>query len=100
MTGSAALNGGTVQVVAATGSISRALYTIVNAGAGVQGQFSAVNSTYAFLTPTLTYNPAQVLMSLAPNGTPFASVATTPDGKRWRARSARSAPAIRCSIPC
>ena len=82
VTGSAALNGGTVQVVAATGQYQPGkLYTIVNAGAGVQGQFSAVNSTYAFLTPTLTYNPAQVLMSLAPNGTPFASVATTPDGQ-------------------
>jgi len=82
VTGSATLNGGAVQVVAATGQYQPGkLYTIVNAGAGVQGQFSAVNSTYAFLTPTLTYNPAQVLMSLTPNGTPFSSVATTPDGQ-------------------
>ncbi|CAB5137049.1 putative outer membrane autotransporter [Burkholderia cenocepacia] len=82
VTGSATLNGGSVQVVAATGQYQPGkLYTIVNAGAGVQGQFSAVNSTYAFLTPTLTYNPAQVLMSLTPNGTPFSSVATTPDGQ-------------------
>ena len=38
VTGSAALNGGTVQVVAATGQYQPGkLYTIVNAGAGVQG---------------------------------------------------------------
>ncbi|WP_155628337.1 autotransporter domain-containing protein, partial [Burkholderia multivorans] len=82
VTGSAALNGGTVQVVAATGQYQPGkLYTIVNAGAGVQGQFSAVNSTYAFLTPTLQYDASRVLLSLAPNGTPFASVASTPDGQ-------------------
>ncbi|MBF5013119.1 autotransporter outer membrane beta-barrel domain-containing protein, partial [Burkholderia pseudomultivorans] len=82
VTGSATLNGGSVQVVAATGQYQpNKIYTILNAGAGVQGQFSAVNSTYAFLTPTLNYDATRVLLSLAPNGTPFASVATTPDGQ-------------------
>uniref|UniRef100_UPI0015882CF2 autotransporter outer membrane beta-barrel domain-containing protein n=1 Tax=Burkholderia ambifaria TaxID=152480 RepID=UPI0015882CF2 len=82
VTGSATLNGGSVQVVAASGQYQpNKTYTIVNAGAGVQGQFSTVNSTYAFLTPTLKYDPSQVLLSLAPNGTPFASVATTPNGQ-------------------
>ncbi|MBY4771395.1 autotransporter outer membrane beta-barrel domain-containing protein, partial [Burkholderia ambifaria] len=82
VTGSATLNGGSVQVVAASGQYQpNKTYTIVNAGAGVQGQFSTVNSTYAFLTPTLKYDASQVLLSLAPNGTPFASVATTPNGQ-------------------
>ena len=78
VTGQATLDGGTVQVLASRGRyLPNQSYTILNAAGGVTGQFGDVNSTYAFLTPMLKYNSNQVLLALTPNGTPFASVATT-----------------------
>ncbi|AOJ06751.1 autotransporter outer membrane beta-barrel domain-containing protein [Burkholderia mayonis] len=77
-TGSATLNGGTVQVLASQATYqANTTYTILSAGAGVQGQFAGVNSTYAFVTPTLGYDANHVFLRLAPNSTPFTSVATT-----------------------
>ena len=35
-------------------------YTILSAGSGVQGTFSQVNANYAFLAPTLSYDPDHV----------------------------------------
>ena len=53
-------------------------YTILSAGSGVQGTFSQVNANYAFLAPTLSYDPDHVLR-LVSNGTAFPDVATTPN---------------------
>uniref|UniRef100_UPI0015CE6FD4 autotransporter outer membrane beta-barrel domain-containing protein n=1 Tax=Burkholderia guangdongensis TaxID=1792500 RepID=UPI0015CE6FD4 len=79
-TGNATINGGTVQAVAAQATYqANTTYKILSAGAGVTGQFSGVNSTYAFVTPTLSYDANDVYLRLATNGTPFTSVATTPD---------------------
>ncbi|WP_102869232.1 autotransporter outer membrane beta-barrel domain-containing protein, partial [Burkholderia thailandensis] len=77
-TGSATLNGGTVQVLASQASYqANTTYTILSANAGVAGQFAGVNSTYAFVTPTLGYDANHVFLRLAPNGNGFTSVATT-----------------------
>ncbi|WP_246327031.1 autotransporter outer membrane beta-barrel domain-containing protein [Burkholderia guangdongensis] len=82
VTGSATLGGGTVEVLASRAQYQpNQTYTILSAGAGVQGQFSGVRSTYAFLTPTLQYDASRVLLALTPNGTSFSSVATTPNGQ-------------------
>ena len=53
-------------------------YTILSAGSGVQGTFSQVNANYAFLAPTLSYDPDHDLR-LVSNGTAFPDVATTPN---------------------
>ncbi|OJA80062.1 autotransporter outer membrane beta-barrel domain-containing protein, partial [Burkholderia ubonensis] len=79
-TGSATLNGGNVQVIASQASYQAGTqYTIMSAGGGVQGQFAGVSSTYAFVTPTLSYDPNHVYLQLSSNGTSFMSVATTPN---------------------
>jgi len=79
-TGNATLSGGNVQVIAGQASYqANTQYTILSAGAGVQGQFAGVSSTYAFLTPTLSYDPGHVYLKLASNDTTFASVAATPN---------------------
>ncbi|KWF08630.1 autotransporter domain-containing protein [Burkholderia ubonensis] len=79
-TGSATLNGGNVQVIASQASYQAGTqYTIMSAGGGVQGQFASVSSTYAFVTPTLSYDPNHVYLQLSSNGTSFMSVATTPN---------------------
>ena len=59
--GTATLNGGTVQVLAnQSGYQPSTTYTILSAGSGVQGTFSQVNANYAFLAPTLSYDPDHV----------------------------------------
>ncbi|PCE32533.1 autotransporter domain-containing protein [Burkholderia ubonensis] len=79
-TGSATLNGGNVQVIASQASYqANQQYTIMSAGGGVTGQFAGVSSTYAFVTPTLSYDASHVYLQLSTNGTSFTSVATTPN---------------------
>src|SRR5262249_4105242 len=46
---------------------------------GVTGAFDNVSTNYAFLTPTLSYDPFNVYLTLTTNGLGFASVATTPN---------------------
>ncbi|RQR24950.1 autotransporter domain-containing protein, partial [Burkholderia sp. Bp9143] len=102
--GTATLNGGTVQVLAnqasfqqttkytilsassgGRGTFSQAgyqpttKYTILSASSGVQGTFSQVISNYAFLMPTLSYDPDHVYLQLVANGTSLPDVATTPN---------------------
>ncbi|RQR45360.1 autotransporter domain-containing protein, partial [Burkholderia sp. Bp9140] len=78
--GSATLNGGTVQVLANQASYQPSTtYTILSASSGVQGTFSQVNSNYAFLMPTLSYDPNHVYLRLVANGTSLPDVATTPN---------------------
>ncbi|WP_147151419.1 autotransporter outer membrane beta-barrel domain-containing protein [Reyranella soli] len=73
--GIATLNGGTVQVVAASGTYAASTtYTIVNATGGVSGTFSSVNSNLAFLTPSLTYDANNAYLTLTTN---FANNALT-----------------------
>ncbi len=73
VTGTAMLNGGTVQVIAASGSYGNSTtYTILNAQGGRTGTYSGVTSNFAFLTPSLSYDANNVFLTLAlQGGTPF-----------------------------
>jgi len=71
-TGTATINGGTVQVIAAAGNYGRSTrYTIVNATGGVSGSYASVSSNFAFLTPSLTYDANNVFLTLALQGSAF-----------------------------
>lgn len=77
VTGAATLNGGMVSVLAASGTYaSRAPYTILTAGS-VSGVFGSVTSNLAFLTPTLSYDPTNVYLTLIRNTTSYTNVAAT-----------------------
>ncbi|TGE01844.1 autotransporter domain-containing protein [Methylobacterium nonmethylotrophicum] len=77
-TGSATLQGGTVQVLAQNGAYTpRTQYAILSANAGVTGTFAGVSSNLAFLTPTLRYQPTEVDLTLTRNDIPFATIART-----------------------
>ncbi|GJD73717.1 autotransporter family protein [Methylobacterium goesingense] len=76
--GTATLNGGTVQVQAAAGTYDpRTAYTVLTAGGGVQGRFDGVSANFAFLTPTLRYQPGAVDLTLTRNDIAFSSIAQT-----------------------
>lgn len=79
-TGSATIEGGRVQVLAAQvagyGRVSE--YSILRA-AIVTGQFSELTSDLAFVTPSLTYGPDRVNLVLTRNDVPLRAVATTPN---------------------
>ena len=65
-TGTATLQGGTVQVLAQPGSYANSTtYTIVRATGGVSGTYAGVTSNFAFLTPTLSYDANDVFLTLA-----------------------------------
>ena len=70
--GSASLTGGTVQVLAASGNYAASTsYVILTAAGGVTGQFGAVTSNLAFLTPSLSYDASNVTLTMTRNGTSF-----------------------------
>jgi outer membrane autotransporter protein len=78
-TGTATISGGTVQVLAQFGNFAPfTTYTILTAMNGVIGTFSNVVDNFAFLTPTLTYTPTSVLLTLTRNAV-FVSQARTPN---------------------
>lgn len=79
-TGSATINGGTVDVQASAGTYQASTqYTILNATGGRTGNFAGVTSNLAFLTPTLSYDPNNVYLHLARNNIAFSNVAATPN---------------------
>ncbi len=79
VTGTATLNGGTVSVLAGSGQyFMNTTYTILTAGS-VVGTFDSVTSNLAFLTPSLSYDAANVYLLLTRNSTRFADVALTPN---------------------
>ncbi|MDF2114156.1 autotransporter domain-containing protein [Roseiarcaceae bacterium H3SJ34-1] len=78
VTGTATLNGGTVQVQAASGTYDpTTTYTILTASGGRNGEFSDVTSNYAFLQPSLTYDANNVYLTLTRNNLDFAGVGQT-----------------------
>src|SRR5262249_14497660 len=78
--GTTTLNGGNVQVITTSGQYAaNTTYTIIATAGGVTGAFDNVSTNYAFLTPTLSYDPFNVYLTLTSNGLGFASVATTPN---------------------
>ena len=75
VTGTATLIGGTVAHIGFGGTYRpSASYTILTAAGGVTGQFDAVRSDYAFLTPTLGYSANAVTLTLNRNDIGFADV--------------------------
>jgi outer membrane autotransporter protein len=79
-TGTATLNGGTVDVQAGAGTYQASTqYTILNAAGGRTGNFAGVTSNLAFLTPTLGYDANNVFLTLARNDISFSAVAVTPN---------------------
>jgi outer membrane autotransporter protein len=75
--GSATLTGGTVEVIALPGSYGgTTTYTILSAQLGVTGTFAGATSNLAFFTPTLSYDPNNVLLTWTRSGY-FSSVAQT-----------------------
>jgi outer membrane autotransporter protein len=64
--GAAAIQGGTVQVLAQPGNYGPSTtYTILRANGGVAGTYAGVSSNFAFLTPTLSYDANDVFLTLA-----------------------------------
>lgn len=79
-TGTATLNGGTVDVQAGGGAYSLTTrYTILNAAGGRTGNFAGVTSNLAFLTPSLAYDANNVFLTLTRNTVNYASVGITPN---------------------
>lgn len=65
LSGTATLQGGTVGLVAAPGNYARnPSYTIVSAAGGVSGTLTPAN-TFAFLTPTLSYDANNAYLTLS-----------------------------------
>ena len=78
-TGTATLNGGTVAVQAANGSYQRSTtYTILTA-ANVTGTYGTVTSNFAFLTPSLSYSPTAVMLTLLASANSFQNGGQTPN---------------------
>lgn len=80
-TGKASITGGTLQVLANAGKYNPTTeYVIITAPGGVSGSgFTALTSNYAFLTPTVRYDPTQVVLTLKVSSIDFASIAQTPN---------------------
>ena len=79
VTGTATLNGGTVSVLAESGTYALSTtYTILTA-ASISGQYASVTSNLAFLTPSLSYDATDVSLELTRNDVNFSSVAATPN---------------------
>jgi len=78
ITGTATLNGGTVRVLAEAGTYAPSTtYTILTAGGGVTGNYSNATSNFAFLRPTLSYDPNNVYLTLIRNDATLSSIALT-----------------------
>jgi len=78
-TGKATL-AGEVKVAPVMGSYAPSTqYTLLTAGGGLSGQFSAVTSNTAFLAPSLSYDATSAQLTLTRNSTPFSGVAETPN---------------------
>lgn len=72
------INGGTVRISASPGSYAASTqYTIVTATNAVTGEFDAVTSDLAFLTPELSYDPTNVYLTLVNRQIAFATAADT-----------------------
>ncbi|KUL94963.1 hypothetical protein DK26_12840 [Bosea sp. WAO] len=96
--GSATLAGGTVRVLAENGNYAAATsYTILSATGGVSGQFAAVGSNLAFLTPSLSYDSQNVRLTMTRNDTSFGPT-PVPDGSGGSS-SSPDAPAPAATTP-
>ncbi|MCJ2076373.1 autotransporter-associated beta strand repeat-containing protein, partial [Methylobacterium sp. E-016] len=77
-TGTATLQGGTVQVTASPGQYApRSRYTLLSAASGVTGQFAGAAANFAFLKPLLSYDANAAYLTLARNDLQFGAAAQT-----------------------
>lgn len=80
ISGTATLSGGTVQVLAGSGTYAPSTtYTILTAGGGRSGTFDGVTSNFAFLNPSLTYDADNVYLTLVRNSIDFGAIGGTPN---------------------
>jgi autotransporter-associated beta strand protein len=80
--GTAVIQGGTVQVLAAGGTYGKSTtYTILNASGGVSGAYAGVTSNLAFLTPSLAYDANNVFLTLSIASNAFSFGGRTPNQK-------------------
>lgn len=78
VSGTAYLEGGLVNVLAADGSyMPFTTYTILTATIGVEGEFADVTDNLAFLDPSLNYDDNNVYLTLARNDIDFESYGRT-----------------------
>jgi subtilase-type serine protease len=81
VTGTAAIEGGAVDVLVAPGGYrGDGRHTILSAGGGVTGRFAEVCNCYAFLDFALAYDPAAVHLDVARNEVAFADLASSGNG--------------------
>lgn len=72
----AVINGGTLELLTGGGEYApHSTYTVVSAVGGVTGAFDDVTSDFAFLTPSVTYNPNAVVLALDRNDMAFTAFA-------------------------
>lgn len=80
VSGNANLNGASLAVIASAGTYPwQSQYTVLQAGS-VSGRFGSVTSDYAFLTPTLSYQPTSVGLTYTRNDVAFNDYASTGNG--------------------
>ena len=76
--GTVTINGGTLNVLASAGTYAAAThYTIIDAPAGISGNFSAITSNLAFLTPTVSNTGTTLDLLLTRNTVDFSAIART-----------------------
>jgi fibronectin-binding autotransporter adhesin len=80
--GTATINGGTVNVLAGAGNYAPSTqYAILTATGGRNGMFGSVSSNLAFLTPSLRYDANNVYLIMARNDIAFAGIGVTANQK-------------------
>lgn len=80
VTGIAYLDGSVAHVGPDGNYAPRTTYNILTADGGIQGQFTGASSAYAFLTPTLSYDPKNAYMTLTRNDVPIGSIGGSGNG--------------------
>jgi len=82
VTGSATLQGGTVNAILAPGSYTpNTHYTILTAAGGVNGQFAGLTQNMTFVVLSANYTANSVFLNVERNAVSFASVAATDNQK-------------------
>lgn len=77
-TGTATINGGSVNVLAGAGNYAQQTqYTILTAAGGRTGAFTGVTSNLAFLDPALGYDANTVYLTMTRNSVAFTNVGLT-----------------------
>ncbi len=81
VSGTTTINGGTLEVLAATGTYGTSTrYTILTSGS-VTGAFDDVTTNMVFLSPFVTYDTTSITLALDRNDVAFADVAETANGR-------------------